>query len=185
MRKRIVSALMMTLALLAGCGARATKPEDVFASFREELCGAERVTASLSLTADYGGTAAEYGLDAVRDGGTTTVTVTEPEMLRGVTAAMTADDTALSFDGVILAVGPVDGEGHTPLSAVPAIFAAMEDGYAELTWRDGGLAAARYYVGETTRCTVWLDPETLSPVAAELSEDGRTVLTCRFTAWEP
>ena len=184
MRKRLVSVLMIPLLLLVGCGARRAEPEDVFASFREEMNAAGGIAAKAGLTADFGGTAAEYTLDLIADAEVVTVTVTEPEILSGITASVRADGSDVSFDGVMLGVGPVDPEGTTPVSALPAILRAMREGYAELYWMDGSLAAARFYAGETSACTVWLDPEELTPVAAEIASEGRTVITCRFSDWK-
>lgn len=184
MRKMLISALMIPLLLLAGCGEREPDPEAVFTDFRERLNAAESAGAALTLTADYGGTAEEYGLRAEYDADGTTVTVTAPDILAGVTATAAAGETSLSYDGVILGAGPVDDEGTTPVSAVPAIFRAMAEGYAELYWRDGSCAAARLYAGESSSCTIWLEPDTLTPIAAEIAADGRTVIACRFTEWE-
>lgn len=184
MRKEIVSVLMIPLLLLVGCGEREAGPEDVFASFRDEILAAERLETEVRLTADFGGTVSEYTLSASSDGEETTVTVTEPALIAGVTAKARADDASLSYDGVMLGVGALDGEGTTPVSAAPVILRTMIGGYAELYWNDGSYAAARFYVGETTACTVWLDPGTRSPVAAEISSDGHTVITCRFTDWK-
>ena len=67
----------------------------------------------------------------------------------------------MEYDGVMLGAGPLDGEGLTPVSAVPAILNAMAGGYMELIWREEDMIAARLYAGEESRCTVWLDGETL------------------------
>lgn len=184
MRRYLISALMIPLLFLAGCGEREVEPEAVFSTFREEMNAAGSVEAAVSLTADYGGTVEEYALSVVSDGMETAVTVTAPEIIAGVTATAAAGETSLSFDGVILGAGPVDPEGTTPLSAVPAILRAMAEGYAELYWRDGSYAAARIYAGESSSCTIWLEPEERTPIAAEISADGRTVISCRFTDWE-
>ena len=182
MRKRM-AVLMIPLLLLVGCGEREKKPEDVFASFREQLTAAESVSAQARLTADAGGTAEEYALAVSCTGGDVTVTVTEPELIAGITATLREGQTDISYDGVMLGVGAVDPEGTTPVSAAPAILRAMREGFAELYWQDGSLAAARFYTGESAACTVWIDPEGLVPVAAEIVSDGRTAITCRFTDW--
>lgn len=183
MRKGLVSVLMIPLLLLVGCGEREAEPEDAFASFREEMQAAGRIGTTADLTADFGGTVSEYTLSVESDGEETTVTVTAPELIAGVTATVRAGETSLAYDGVMLGAGPLDDEGTTPVSALPVILRAMAEGYAELYWNDGSYAAARFYVGETTACTVWLAPETRTPVAAEIASDGRTVITCRFTDW--
>ena len=183
MRKRLVSVLMIPLLLLIGCGMRKERPEDVFVSFREELTAARSVSADIQLTADYGGTVSTYSMEIVSDAEGTTVTITEPELIAGITATVRDDGTDISYDGAMLGVGPVDPEGTTPVSALPTILRAMREGYSELYWNDGSFAAARFYAGEKSSCTVWLDEETRTPVAAEIACDGKTVINCRFTDW--
>ena len=184
MRKRLVSVRMIPLLLLVGCGVRKDKPEDVFTSFREELAAAASVSATVQLTADFGGTVSDYTLEVASDGERTTVSITEPALIAGITASVRDDGTEIAYDGVMLGVGDVDPEGTTPVSALPAILRAMRAGYAELYWIDGTFAAARYSTGQGgSACTVWLDPDARSPVAAEIASEGKTVINCRFTDW--
>ena len=183
MRKGIVSVLMIPLLLLGGCGEREAKLEKGFSSFRESLVAAESVTARADLTADYGGTVADYVLDVAYDGRSTRVTVVEPEIISGVTAEARWGETTIAYDGVMLGAGALDEDGLTPVSAIPAALAAMAGGYVELLWWDGEAIAARLYVSETARCTVWLDAATLAPTAAEISSNGRRVVTCAFADW--
>jgi hypothetical protein len=84
----------------------------------------------------------------------------------------------------MLSAGALDEEGLTPVSAMPAIWKAMTGGYTELLWWEADQVAARLYVGENSVCTLWLEPDTLTPVTAEIASAGQTVLTCQFTAWE-
>ncbi len=184
MRKGLISVLMIPLLFLAACGDQEAKAERDFAAFRASLANAERITLRAALTADYGGTVQDYVLSAVYDGAETRVTVEEPELIAGVTAAVKRGETSISYDGVLLGAGPLDAEGTTPVSAIPVILMAMTDGYVELLWREGSYLTARLYAGESSACTVWLDEETRTPVSAEISNDGKTVIACRFTAWE-
>lgn len=183
MRKRMISALMIPLLLLIGCGERAAAPEDAFASFREQLNAAGSVSAEAELTVSRGGTVSAYTLAVEADAAGTKITVTEPGLIAGVTAFVGPEGTDVSYDGVMLGAGPVDEEGTSPVSALPVILRSARSGYAELYWRDGSYLAARYYVGETTACTIWLEPQSMAPVSAEIAQDGKTVISCRFTKW--
>lgn len=183
MRGRFVCVLMIPLLLLCGCGVRKASPEDVFSAFREELLSAGSSSFRAELRSETEGSTASYTLDAFSDGETTTVTIREPELLAGITASMRAEQTDVSYEGLMLGVGALDASGTTPVSAVPAILKAMEEGYSELYWEDGDLCAARFYVSEICTCTVWLEPESLVPSAAEIATDGRTILTCRISDW--
>lgn len=183
MRRRFVSVLMIPLLLLAGCGAREAGAEKRFEAFREAAVRAQSITATAALTADYGGTAQEYVLALESDGTEVAVEVVEPELIAGVRATARWGETTLSYDGVMLAAGPLDEEGITPVSALPAVLRAMTSGYEELVWREGDLIAARLYVGEDSVCTVWIGESDLTPTAAEIASGGRTVVACRFTDW--
>lgn len=183
MRKLIASVLMITLLLLPGCGTQEAATKRMFEDFRETLIHAQSVTAHAALTADTGETVAGYALEVSYDGAETTLTITEPALLAGVTAKAKWGESTLAYGDVMLGAGPLDEDGLTPVSAVPAILEAMAGGYEELLWRDGEYIAARLYISETSRCTVWLDPETSIPASAEISSDGRCVIRCTFTDW--
>ena len=182
MRKRFLSVLMIPLLLLAGCGEREAKLERRFAAFRDAVLGAASITFRAELTADFGGTAESYVLDAAYDGRETAVTVVEPRLLAGVTARARWGETTVEYGGVMLGMGELDADGLTPASALPVLLQAMAGGGMELLWEEDGLLAARLYAGENSRCTVWLDENDI-PVAAEIASDGRAVVACTIKDW--
>ena len=184
MRKFIVSVPMICLMLLCACSARQGKLESEFESFRRQLLDAAEVNAEADLTVTAGSTEARYVLDVTWDGSETVMEIREPELIAGVKAIARWGEGSIAYEGVMLGAGPIDGAGHTPVSAVPAILDAMAGGYTELLWQEGDRLAARLYVEEDVRCTVWIEPESLTPLAAELSEDGTVFLTCAFPRWQ-
>ena len=184
MRKCRISVLMMTLLLLSGCGEREARLERGFETFRETVTMTESLAATAELTALGEGTEADYTLEAAYDGQTTRVTVLAPALLAGVTATAARGEAELSYGSVRLGVGPVDEEGLTPVSAIPAMIDAMQSGYLELLWWEEPYITARVHVGEESVMTLWLEEETLVPAAAEIASGGRTVIACRFTDWE-
>ncbi len=184
MRKKAVSALMMILLLLPGCGAREARLEENFQTLRKAVTAAGSITFRAALTADYGDSVSEYTMNVSYDGQQTTVELLTPELLAGVKAAALRGETQVAYDGVILGAGPLDGEGLTPVSAIPAMLDAMASGYVELLWRDGDAMAARLYVGENSVLTLWLDETSLAPTAAEIAAEGRTVVTLRIEGWK-
>ncbi len=183
MRKRVISALMMTLLLLPGCGGREARLERAFDSLRQAVTAARSITFQTAMTADYGDTAAEYTLAVSYDGQRTQIEILAPEIIAGVKATALRGETSVSYEGVILGAGPLDKEGTTPVSAVPVMLDALASAYVELLWWDGDYMAARFYVGESSVLTVWLDGDTMLPRAAELAADGRTAVTMDITDW--
>ena len=184
MRKAIVSALMMTLLLLGSCGEREARLEEDFQRLRDAVTAARSMRFQAELTADEGGSVSDYTLAADYDGQTVTVEVLAPEILAGIRATARRGEAALEYQGVILGAGPLDGEGLTPMSALPVMIDAMASAYVELLWQEDGYTAARLYAGEKSVLTLWLDGDTGLPVAGEYATGGRTVLTCRFSGWE-
>lgn len=184
MRKGLISVLMIPLLLFTGCGEREAEMEKSFTTLREGLIHAENLTAQVSVRTDTGETIGAYEMNLSYDGQETVVEITEPALIAGVTARTKWGESTITYDGVMLGAGALNEDGLTPGSAVPAMLEAMAGGYKELLWWDGDLVAARLYVSETSRCTVWLDPETATPQYAEISSDGRCVITCSFAQWE-
>ena len=184
MRKAIVSALMMTLLLLPGCGEREERLEEGFGALRQAVTEAGSIHFQAALTADYGETVEDYKLDVSYDGQQAVVEVLSPELIAGVRAHAKRGETQVEFDGALLGAGPLDAEGLTAMSAVPVMMDAMASAYVELLWWDGDYIAARLYVGENSVLTLWLDQETYSPVAMEVASEGRTVIKSIITGWE-
>jgi len=184
MRKTIISALMIPLLLLAGCGEREAKLADGLARFRQSLTEAQTITTKAELTADWGESTQTYTLNTTYTAGATRLEILAPELIAGITATVTEGGAQVEYDGVMLSVPPVSEDGLTPVSALPAVFAAARDGYAEMTWWEDGYIAARLYVSENSTATVWINPETLALKWAEISTDGRTVISCTFSDWE-
>ena len=184
MRKFLVSVLMITLLLLPGCGEREKRLESGFETFRETLTVAESLTAKVELTVSSGATAANYTMAVAYDGRRTEMTLLAPEILAGITAAAELGQTSIAWENVRLGAGPLDADGLTPVSAVPAMLEAMQSGYVELLWWEEEYIAARLHIGETSVLTLWLEEKTLTPVSAEISSGGLAVLCCDITAWE-
>lgn len=183
MRKGIVSVLMMTLLLLAGCGEREARLERGFTAFREAVTVAESITARVEMTVSSGSTAADYTLDLAYDGQSCELTIAEPELLAGVKAIVSHGEGTVAYGSVRLGAGTIDADGLTPVSALPAMLDAMQSGYLELLWWEGDTIVSRLHIGDTSVMTLWLQPDTLTPIAAEIASDGLTVLRCEFGTW--
>lgn len=180
MRKSALSALMMTLLLLAGCG-RQEKLESEFSAFRESLRAAEHAVCELTLHCDGGDTVADYVLRVEQQQDRCRVTVEQPELIAGITATVGPSGTELGCEGVSLGVGTI--AGLTPVTAGPAMLKAMRYGYEELLWREDDYLAARLWLDDGAVMTLWLDAGG-TPVCAEISEDGNVVMSGAFSGWE-
>lgn len=193
--RRAACALMMTLCLmLSGCGGQATDEVDQLTlDIRGEYLALERVTAQMEVGADYGRRVYAYTmeLDWQREGDTT-VTVTAPEMVAGITARISAGETFLEYDGVSLETGPLDESGLSPVGAGIFLMKAATEGFIaesgfdileereclRLLCRDPEGAP-----GEGTECTLWFDKDTHDLLRGEISTDGQRVIECTFTSF--
>ena len=184
MRQTVLSALMTALLLLAACGAPAEMDE--FDAFRQTLEPAEEITFTAELTAEADG--AEFSCTAAfrGSGEAAELTLLAPALIEGVSARVTPEGAALVYGGATLELGELTGSAATPLTALPALVDALHAGHAVRAWReqtgDAALLAVSLLRGEDETYTVWFGPET-TPVYAELSVDGRTVLRCTLTDW--
>ena len=97
---------------------------------RGEYLVLERVTARMEVGADYGRRVYAYtmDLDWQREGDTT-VTVTAPETVAGITARISAGETFLEYDGVSLETGPLDESGLSPVGAGIFLMKAATEGF--------------------------------------------------------
>ena len=134
-----------------------------------------------------------YGIDFTSTGEETVLTLTSPDTVAGLTARLgTEEGSLLEYDGAVLETGPLDGDGLTPVSAIPAILDDLRAGYLDtctleaqdenqvlrLTVRDPEAEPGR---GPET--ALWLDPATRNLLRAELSRDGFCVIQCEFSAF--
>ena len=193
--RKTASALMMTLCLLlSGCGGRSIDEVDQLTlDLRGEYLALERVTAQMEIEADYGRRVYMYTieLDWQREG-ETTVSLTAPENVAGITARIAEGETYLEYDGVSLETGLLDESGLSPLSAGPKLLSAAMDGFIAESGFDvlGEAECLRLLCrdpeeapGEGTEYTLWFDPVTWDLLRGEISVDGRRVITCGITSF--
>ena len=131
MRKALsLFALMILLLPLNGCfGAEGQKALDEALTIRGEYLSMSPFSSQVQLRADYGQRVYNYTLDLSVAGEEIVLTVTEPELIAGVTARTKAEETVLEYDGLCLETGSLDKSGLTPISALPAMLRAVREEY--------------------------------------------------------
>ena len=180
--KKIFLLFLPFCLLLTGCGhSRREAVQGYYASIRTARAEAQ-IVAHLASDDRTFTVSAAYD----RDGGTTT-TIMEPEALRGLSATVTAEELKLLYDGDVWAAG--DGGGLSTANCVQLLLYAAGQGFVtrEGTDKIGGQeyiflsCEATDGVGETYACSLWVQPESFAPYAAELSRAGKVLLTVTFT----
>ena len=188
MRKLVLCVLMTTL-LLAGCGqAGGNEAEELALTIRGEHLGMDRCTAQVSVTADYGQRVYEYEMAVAVTGEETLLVLSAPETVAGLTARISGEDSALEFDGLSVETGPLDPDGLTPVSAVPALLEAVRSGYITACGLEGEGTVLRVDCGDPTgspgsgaEYALWFDTSTRALTRGEISVDGFRVILCEFS----
>lgn len=189
MRKLLCCVPMMML-LLAGCGpAGVSEAEELALAIRGEYLEMASGTAQLTVTADYGRRVYRYEMTALWEGEETELTLTTPETVAGVVARSDGEDSQLEYSGVAVETGPLDSEGLTPVSAVPALLEAARSGYM----RSCGLqedGALRVDLGDPEgspgtgrEMALWFDPATHALLRGEIRVDGFRAILCEFSSF--
>lgn len=170
---------------LCACAASETGMER-FESMRQSVVDRE-LSFSADITADQGRTVENFSVDCLRADREYLITITSPELIRGISARTDNGGTGIEFDGVILDIGNLNSDGLTPVSAVPTIITAMEKGHLENFWKEssdsGEVYAALLNVSGDVDVILYMDAETMSPIGAEIRNDLITVLRCSFSGW--
>ena len=190
MRKGLICVLMTTL-LLAGCGgAGVSEAEELALTIRGEYLSMENCAVQAAVTADYGQRVYEYQLTAAVTGEETVLTLTAPETVAGLTARITGEENRLEFDGVSVETGPLDGQGLSPVSSIPALLESARSGYITACALEEDGAVLRVDCGSPegapgsgTETVLWFDPSSHALVRGEISVDGFRVISCEFSGF--
>lgn len=188
MRKRLICVLMTTL-LLAGCGRRGgNEGEELALTIRGEYLAMDGCAARAAVTADYGQRVYRYEMAVAVSGGETLLTLSAPETVAGLTARMAGEENLLEFDGLSVETGPLDEDGLTPVSAIPALLEAARSGYITACALEEDGAVLRVDCGDPagspgtgTETALWFDAATHALTRGEISTDGFRVILCEFS----
>lgn len=188
MRKCLICVLMTTL-LLAGCGpAGVSEAEELALTIRGEYLAMESCAARAAVTADYGQRVYQYEMAVSVNGPETVLALSAPETVAGLTARLSGTESQLEFDGLSVETGPLDGDGLTPVSAVPALLETARSGYITACALEEEGAVVRVDCGDPsgtpgtgTETVLWFDAATHALTRGEISVDGFRVILCEFS----
>ncbi len=191
MRRWSFCAPMIALCLLlTGCGRGEGPAEDPAQTIRTEYSALASCTGIAEITADYGQRVYDFTLDFSVADGETTLTITAPEEVAGVTARIAAGETRLEYDGVMLETGLLSQDGLSPVSALPVMLSYARSGFSDQWGQEEAEEETLLRVdyrdaAETPGCgteaSLWFHPEGHGLARGELMVDGYRVITCVFT----
>lgn len=182
--KRIGVAALCLLILCSGCGERKDNTADIQAQYAridtarmeaEVTFHTGQEDRSFTLQCDY---TPEYS----------TVTVTAPETVKGITATVSGDGLTIGYEGAVLSAG--NGGMPGPINALPYLLRTLGSGYL-LEQGQEALEDTDCYrltldaaLGDTPlKCTAWLEAETLLPRYAELAAEDTVVVSVKLLAF--
>ncbi len=178
--RRILPLLMISLVLLCGC---ADKGEEGFNQLAQSIGEAQSVSFTAEVTAEYADKTAQFTLKLDKSSDAITVEVLKPESVKGIKARVIDGTAQLEYDGAILDIGELNDEGLSPMSALPVLLDAMQNGHIDIVWTDGDCTAARIIPSDDISITLWLDGE-LKPTNAEISCEEKTAVFVNIQNWE-
>ena len=182
--KRIVILPLCLLLLCGGCG----KKSSTAANIQEQYSRVATAQMEAEVTFHTPQEDRSFMLQCTFTPEESTVTVTAPETVKGVTATVSGEELTIAYDGAVLSAGSVGRFG--PVNALPCLLRAIGSGYLLEEGRETLEDADCYRLtldataGNTPlKCTVWLDAETLLPRYAEFAADDAVVVSAKLLAF--
>ena len=188
MRKSWIFVPMMIL-LLSGCslGSGSRETDRMALDIQNEYRDSTECAARASIVSDYGQRIHSYEMEVAVSGERTTLTITAPEEVAGISAVAEGVDTFLEYGELVLETGPLDGEGLTPVSAVPVLLEAARNGMICCCTMEEKEDLLRVEYGDPQRepgqgreVTIWFSPSDHSIRQGEIALDGVRVISCTF-----
>lgn len=181
MKRLCLPMLLIICLLLSGCGGRPEKQQ--YAQFVEELSARSSLSFTAELRAEYEDKTLEFTLQFDRDDSGSTVTVLAPDIISGIKAQFAEDGSALEYDGILIATGDLDEYKLSPMSALPTIVAALENGHLDSFWTENGMAAYQLIANDELIAIVYFDADSMTPCRAELICNGKMTVCCEIENW--
>ena len=176
--------VVLSCMLLTGCAGKRDPTQDAL-DFRTKLMEAGGCSFEAAVTAHYPDKAYTFSLDCAYDDGRTTLTVTAPESISGITAYVENGTAQLEFDGTILEFGEL-ANGYVSPVAAPWLLAQCWIGeYIAYAGPDGDQQRITYlrgYDDEELSVDTWLSEDI--PVYAEITYDGTRCLAITISDYQ-
>ena len=130
---------MMTV-LLTGCSKQDQQAQQQGVLLRGQYQAMSGWSGTFRVSAHLGQQLYEFTLEGTaQQEGETVLTVVEPEWMAGVTARMTDEEAVLEYDGAGMTLGTLNGEGLSPIAAIPEMLDQVTQGYiAQCSWAQEG-----------------------------------------------
>lgn len=187
MTRRFTVLAAMLLLVLTGCGASEEDVVQEALNFRTSLLAADHCTFAADVTADYGERVGNFVLECTYtpSSNEAELTVTAPESIAGISAAVDGETADVNFEDVSLELGTLAGGQVAPLQLPQLLGDAWTYGYVESQSEEGEGYLVTYRSGydqEELLVFTRFDAE-MTPFQAEIYCDGVCVLTAALTGY--
>lgn len=187
MRRELACGALMMTVLLTGCSKQDQQAQQQGVLLRGQYQAMSGWSGTFRVSAHLGQQLYEFALEGTaQQEGETVLTVVEPEWMAGVTARMTDEEAVLEYDGAGMTLGTLNGDGLSPIAAIPEMLDQVAQGYiAQCSWAQEGedtfleltCRDPEQEQGAGTEYTMWFAPDTFALRMAEVQVEGVTVLT--------
>ncbi|MCD8084927.1 MAG: hypothetical protein LUF28_01105 [Clostridiales bacterium] len=179
--------LTLLCALLTGCGGGGASATDQVDAVRASYSSLTAYTASAAITANCSGRVYSYEADFSGDLTSGVMTVTGPDNIAGCSVSWDETGTVLDWEQVTLDTGDLNGDGLSPVDAMPTLLTCTTTGLLlECSLEaEGAELYAEFENPENPACTAlcWFDLTTHGLLRAELTSEGQTLVTMVFDSF--
>ncbi len=185
--KKVIVFCVCVLVMLSGCGKRETAAEAIQARYSAARAGSMEAEIVYHLPKE----SRTFTVRSLWDRKETTTTILAPEEVADLSAKVSKEGLAVSYDGAAVSVGE-ELQELSPASCVSRFLQAVAEGYILETGEESvdDLACLRVTFdtesadGGSLLCTVWFEKENGTPYYIEFSQDGTVMLTLRTLSFE-
>lgn len=185
--KRVSIFLACLLLVLSSCGKRETAAEAI----QERYSAAQAGSMEAEIVYHLPKESRTFTVRSLWDRKEATTTILAPEEVADLSATVSKEGMAVSYDGAAVSVG--EGlQQLSPASCIPQFLQAVADGYILEVGEEAvdDLKCLRVTFdtesadGGSLLCTVWFEKENSTPYYIEFSQEGTVVLTLRTLSFE-
>lgn len=184
MRRALLLVLTIALVFLCACGGG---EEEQLQEMRTKLDPAGEIELTAVLTAQSEEKILEYTLLCRYTGGDMLVTVQAPESLAGITAQISGEALALSYEGTALEMELVTETGLAPVAVPSCMLTALLEGHLQNTGtgthEETPCIVGEFATDNDLTVSLWFQEADLVPIYGELWENGVRVAWCEISDW--
>lgn len=187
LRRRLACVGLICVVLLTGCHKEDAGAQQQGVLLRGQYQAMTGWQGTFQVTAHLGQQVYDFVLEGSwSQDGETVLTVVDPQWMAGVTARMGEEESVLEYDGAGMTLGTLNGDGLSPIAAIPTMMDEVSQGYiAQCSWEEEGEKTYLELLcrdpeeepGEGTEYVMWFDPDTFQLCMGQVQVAGTTVLT--------